>query len=178
MGCLTTSSKGTKANWCCTVLWVFWANMHCAPCDAWAGQQKSPLKYLLAPWERERKKSLLCIEIALCVRIKKRNIFCSPLIFVFQWYLGIFFSVFSFISLQKSLIGNWKYPRVSGVGCSCTLTVSVKTLSTLSYSFLFNTSHVILGDMLDFFQKHVWITRHVIQITQRPGWNTKHSNPL
>ena len=112
---------------------VFWANMHCAPCDAWAGQQKSPLKYLLAPWERERKKSLLCIEIALCVRIKKRNIFCSPLIFVFQWYLGIFFSVFSFISLQKSLIGNWKYPRVLGVGCSCMLTISAKTLSILSW---------------------------------------------
>ena len=38
-----------------------------------------------------------------------------------------------------------------------------------AYSFLFNTSHAVLGDMLDFFQKHVWITRHAIQITQRPG---------
>ena len=34
------------------------------------------------------------------------------------------------------------------------------------YSFLFNTSHVVLGDMPDFFQKHVWITRHaILQIT-------------
>ena len=46
------------------------------------------------------------------------------------------------------------------------------------YSFLFNTSNVVLGDMLDFFQKHVWITRHAIPISQRPGWNTEHSNPL
>ena len=35
------------------------------------------------------------------------------------------------------------------------------------YSFLFNTSHVVLGDM----QNHVWITRLAIQITQRPGWD-------
>ena len=32
------------------------------------------------------------------------------------------------------------------------------------------------GDMPNFFQKHVWIIRHTIPITQRPGWNTEHSN--
>ena len=31
--------------------------------------------------------------------------------------------------------------------------------------------------MPNFFQKHVWITRHAIPITQRPGWNTEQSNP-
>ena len=40
---------------------------------------------------------------------------------------------------------------------------------TVIYSFLFDTSHVALGDMPDFFQKHVWITRHAIPFTQRPG---------
>ena len=49
---------------------------------------------------------------------------------------------------------------------------------TASYSFVFNTSHVVLGVMPNFFPKHVWITRHVIPITQRPGWNTRHNNPL
>ena len=86
--------------------------------------------------------------------------------------------------------------------------------------------HIVLGDMLDFFQKHVWITRHAttlqsimnsklskqrfwrcyetetifmavpkplltefgfhyklescdaIKITQSPGLDTEHSNPL
>ena len=48
---------------------------------------------------------------------------------------------------------------------------------TLLYSFLSNTSHVVLRDMPGFFQKSVWITRHAIPITQRPGWNTEQSNP-
>ena len=43
------------------------------------------------------------------------------------------------------------------------------------YSFLFNTSHIVLGDMPDFFQKHVWITRHAILITQKT--RLEYSNP-
>ena len=98
-----------------------------------SGAAKEPLK--ISPCslrEGEKKVPAVHRDCTLCSD-KKRNIFCSPLIFVFQWYLGIFFSVFSFISLQKSLIGNWKYPRVSGVGCSCMLTISAKTLSILSW---------------------------------------------
>ena len=48
---------------------------------------------------------------------------------------------------------------------------------TLLYSFLSNTSHVVLRDMPGFFSKNIWITSHAIPITQRPGWNTEHSNP-
>ena len=52
-----------------------------------------------------------------------------------------------------------------GVGRSKTMNHFIES----GYSFLFNTSHVVLGDMPDFFQKHVWITRHAIPFTQRPG---------
>ena len=51
-------------------------------------------------------------------------------------------------------------------------------LTKSQYSILFNTSHVLLGDKPVSFQEHVWITRHVIQFYQRPGWNTQHTNPL
>jgi len=47
--------------------------------------------------------------------------------------------------------------------------ITFSLLPPWDYSFLFNTSHVVLGDMPDFFQKHVWITRHAIPFTQRPG---------
>ena len=46
------------------------------------------------------------------------------------------------------------------------------------YSCVLNTSHTVLGDMPDFYQKLVCITRHVIQFYQRPGWNTEHTNSL
>ena len=50
--------------------------------------------------------------------------------------------------------------------------------NTSRYSCVFNTSHTVLGDMPDFYQKLVCITRHVIQFYQRPGWNTEHTNSL
>ena len=46
------------------------------------------------------------------------------------------------------------------------------------YPCVLNTSHTVLGDMPDFYQKLVCITRHVIQFYQRPGWNTEHTNSL
>ena len=46
------------------------------------------------------------------------------------------------------------------------------------YSCVLNTNHTVLGDMPDFYQKLVCITRHVIQFYQRPGWNTEHTNSL
>ena len=54
------------------------------------------------------------------------------------------------------------------------------------YSFLFNTSHVVLRDMPDFFQKHVWITRHAIYSkttrlkyrTQQPSVDVKMTSSL
>ena len=54
-----------------------------------------------------------------------------------------------------------------------------RDLSSLgNYSCVLNTSHTVLGDMPDFYQKLVCITRHVIQFYQRPGWNTEHTNSL
>ena len=44
------------------------------------------------------------------------------------------------------------------------------SVTNTAYPFLFNTSHVVLGDMSDFFQKHVWITRHAMPIIHCPGW--------
>ena len=32
-----------------------------------------------------------------------------------------------------------------------------------------NRDATVLGNMPDFFQKHVWITRHAIPFAQRPG---------
>ena len=46
------------------------------------------------------------------------------------------------------------------------------------YSSVCNTSHTVLGDMPNFYQKLVCITRHAIQFYQRPGWNTEHTNSL
>ena len=48
--------------------------------------------------------------------------------------------------------------------------IEVNLSQGVKYSFLFNTSHVVLRDMPNFFQKHVWFTGHDIPITQRPGW--------
>ena len=53
-----------------------------------------------------------------------------------------------------------------------------KNLKKNAYSCVLNTSHTVLGDMPDFYQKLVCITRHVIQFYQRPGWNTEHTNSL
>ena len=64
------------------------------------------------------------------------------------------------VSLKKKSDG-WKKSKDKRAG-------PLQIVATL-YSFLFNTSHVVLGDMPDFFQKHVWITRHGIPFTQRPG---------
>ena len=55
---------------------------------------------------------------------------------------------------------------------------SVLTCLDWAYSCVLNTSHTVLGDMPDFYQKLVCITRHVIQFYQRPGWNTEHTNSL
>ena len=46
------------------------------------------------------------------------------------------------------------------------------------YSRVFNTSHTVLGDMPNFYQKLVCITRHAIPFYRRPGWNTEHTNSL
>ena len=47
-----------------------------------------------------------------------------------------------------------------------------------NYSCVFNTSHTVLRDMPDFYQKRVCITRHPIPFYQRPDWNTEHTNSL
>ena len=49
--------------------------------------------------------------------------------------------------------------------------VSKTVLEITRYSLLLNASHFVLGDMLNFFLKHVCITRHAIPFSQRPGWN-------
>ena len=46
------------------------------------------------------------------------------------------------------------------------------------YSCVFNTSHTVLGDMPNFYEKPVCITRHAIPFYERPGCNTEHTNSL
>ena len=46
------------------------------------------------------------------------------------------------------------------------------------YSCVFNTSHTVLGDMPNFYEKPVCITRHAIPFYERPGCNTGHTNSL
>ena len=45
-----------------------------------------------------------------------------------------------------------------------------------AYSCVFNTSHTVLRDMLNFNEKLVCITEHAISFKQRPGCNTEHTN--
>ena len=47
-----------------------------------------------------------------------------------------------------------------------------------AYSCVFNTSHTVLGDMPNFYEKPVCITRHAIPFYERPGCNTEHTNSL
>ena len=46
------------------------------------------------------------------------------------------------------------------------------------YSCVFNTSHTVLGDMPNFYENPVCITRHAIPFYERPGCNTEHTNSL
>ena len=46
-------------------------------------------------------------------------------------------------------------------------------------SYVFNTSHTVLGDMPNFNEKPVCITRHAIPFYERPACcNTEHTNSL
>ena len=47
-----------------------------------------------------------------------------------------------------------------------------------SYSCVLNTSHTVLGDMPNFYENPVCITRHAIPFYERPGCNTEHTNSL
>ena len=42
-----------------------------------------------------------------------------------------------------------------------------------TYSCVFSTSHTVIGDMTNFYEKLGCITRHVIPFNQRPGCNTE-----
>ena len=53
-----------------------------------------------------------------------------------------------------------------------------KPVCRLYYSCVFNTSHTVLGDMPNFYEKPVCITRHAIPFYERPGCNTEHTNSL
>ena len=52
----------------------------------------------------------------------------------------------------------------------------IRLLATsVGYSYVFNKSHIVLGDMPNSTKKRrVCIARHAIPIYQRPDWNTEH----
>ena len=56
--------------------------------------------------------------------------------------------------------------------------IQVSHKSNHIYSCVFHTSHTVLGDMPNFYEKPVCITRHAIPFYERPGCNTEHTNSL
>ena len=81
-----------------------------------SGAAKEPLK--ISPCslrEGEKKVPAVHRDCTLCSDKEKEHFFCSPLIFVFQWYLGIFFLRLFLYFFTK--ITDWQLEIPEGLGC-------------------------------------------------------------
>ena len=80
---------------------------------------------------------------------------------------------------ENHICGIWVPSSTLDDGSAWTCDVSVLgKVTTILLRLHFNTSHNVLGDISNFYQKLLCITRHAIPFYQIPGLNTEHREIL